>query len=321
MLKRYSKMKTNEHVSVLLNEAIEGLDIKEDGIYIDATLGRGGHSSEILKRLTSGKLYCFDQDQEAIDYSSNRLKEISDNFEIIYSNFKNIKDELNKRGIKEVNGILFDLGVSSPQFDEDYRGFSYRFDSELDMRMDQNNPLTAKKIVNTYSLNDLVRIFKEYGEEKYSYSIAKTIVKEREKKEISTTFELVDIIKKSIPTRELYKDKHPAKQVFQALRIETNNELEVLKIALNDSLSLLKPGGRIVVITFHSLEDRIVKTIFKEKTFIKGDRRNDYIDPKNLKQVDYELVNKKVITPSSNEIEVNHRSKSAKLRIIKKKEG
>lgn len=314
-------MKTNEHVSVLLNEAIEGLDIKEDGIYIDATLGRGGHSSEILKRLTSGKLYCFDQDQEAIDYSSIRLKEISDNFEIIYSNFKNIKDELNKRGIKEVNGILFDLGVSSPQFDEDYRGFSYRFDSELDMRMDQNNPLTAKKIVNTYSLNDLVKIFKEYGEEKYSYSIAKTIVKEREKKEISTTFELVDIIKRSIPKKELYKDKHPAKQVFQALRIETNNELEVLKIALNDSLSLLKPGGRIVVITFHSLEDRIVKTIFKEKTFIKGDRRNDYIDPKNLKQVDYELVNKKVITPSSNEIEVNHRSKSAKLRIIKKKEG
>lgn len=321
MLKRYSTMKTNEHVSVLLNEAIEGLDIKEDGIYIDATLGRGGHSSEILKRLTSGKLYCFDQDQEAIDYSSIRLKEISDNFEIIYSNFKNIKDELNKRGIKEVNGILFDLGVSSPQFDEDYRGFSYRFDSELDMRMDQNNPLTAKKIVNTYSLNDLVKIFKEYGEEKYSYSIAKTIVKEREKKEISTTFELVDIIKRSIPKKELYKDKHPAKQVFQALRIETNNELEVLKIALNDSLSLLKPGGRIVVITFHSLEDRIVKTIFKEKTFIKGDRRNDYIDPKNLKQVDYELVNKKVITPSSNEIEVNHRSKSAKLRIIKKKEG
>lgn len=321
MLKRYSTMKTNEHVSVLLNEAIEGLDIKEDGIYIDATLGRGGHSSEILKRLTSGKLYCFDQDQEAIDYSSIRLKEISDNFEIIYSNFKNIKDELNKRGIKEVNGILFDLGVSSPQFDEDYRGFSYRFDSELDMRMDQNNPLTAKKIVNTYSLNDLVKIFKEYGEEKYSYSIAKTIVKEREKKEISTTFELVDIIKRSIPKKELYKDKHPAKQVFQALRIETNNELEVLKIALNDSLSLLKPGGRIVVITFHSLEDRIVKTIFKEKTFIKGDRRNDFIDPKNLKQVDYELVNKKVITPSSNEIEVNHRSKSAKLRIIKKKEG
>lgn len=321
MLKRYSTMKTNEHVSVLLNEAIEGLDIKEDGIYIDATLGRGGHSSEILKRLTSGKLYCFDQDQEAIDYSSIRLKEISDNFEIIYSNFKNIKDELNKRGIKEVNGILFDLGVSSPQFDEDYRGFSYRFDSELDMRMDQNNPLTAKKIVNTYSLNDLVKIFKEYGEEKYSYSIAKTIVKEREKKEISTTFELVDIIKRSIPKKELYKDKHPAKQVFQALRIETNNELEVLKIALNDSLSLLKPGGRIVVITFHSLEDRIVKTIFKEKTFIKGDRRNDYIDPKKLKQVDYELVNKKVITPSSNEIEVNHRSKSAKLRIIKKKEG
>lgn len=321
MLKRYLTMKTNEHVSVLLNEAIEGLDIKEDGIYIDATLGRGGHSSEILKRLTSGKLYCFDQDQEAIDYSSIRLKEISDNFEIIYSNFKNIKDELNKRGIKEVNGILFDLGVSSPQFDEDYRGFSYRFDSELDMRMDQNNPLTAKKIVNTYSLNDLVKIFKEYGEEKYSYSIAKTIVKEREKKEISTTFELVDIIKRSIPKKELYKDKHPAKQVFQALRIETNNELEVLKIALNDSLSLLKPGGRIVVITFHSLEDRIVKTIFKEKTFIKGDRRNDYIDPKNLKQVDYELVNKKVITPSSNEIEVNHRSKSAKLRIIKKKEG
>lgn len=312
-------MKTNEHIPVLLNEAINGLDIKEDGIYVDCTLGRGGHSSEILKGLKSGKLYCFDQDQEAIEYSKKRLSEISNNFEIIYSNFKFIKEELNKRGIDKVDGILFDLGVSSPQFDEDYRGFSYRFNGPLDMRMDQNNPLTAKVIVNTYSLKDLTRVIKEYGEEKYAYSIASNIVKKRNEKEIETTFELVDIIKSSLPTRELYKDKHPAKRTFQALRIEVNHELDVLKIALKESLSLLNEDGRIVVITFHQLEDRIVKDIFKEVTYVKGDRRNDYILPTNYKQVDYELVNKKVIIPSSEEIETNHRSKSAKLRIIKKK--
>lgn len=318
MPRRYLQMKSNEHKSVLLNEAIEGLNIKEDGIYVDATLGRAGHSSEILKRLKSGKLYCFDQDLEAIEFSKNKLASISNNFEIIYSNFKDIKKELNKRGIDEVDGILFDLGVSSPQFDEDYRGFSYRYDGPLDMRMDQNNQLSAKEIVNKYPLNDLVRIFKEYGEEKYSYSIAKAIVKRREEKEIETTFELVDLIKASLPKKELFKDKHPAKKIFQALRIEVNDELDVLKIALQDSLKLLKSDGRIVVITFHSLEDRICKNIFKEVSVIKGDRKNDYLLPSQIKKAEFEVVNKKVITPSKEEIEINRRSKSAKLRILKK---
>ncbi len=311
-------MKSNEHKSVLLKEAIEGLNIREDGIYVDATLGRAGHSSEILKKLKNGKLYCFDQDQEAIEYSKEKLASISNNFEIIYSNFKNIKEELNKRGVTKVDGILFDLGVSSPQFDEDYRGFSYRYDAPLDMRMNQENNLTAKKIVNTYPLEKLVKVFKEYGEEKYSYSIAKNIIKAREEKEIETTFELVDLIKKSLPKKELFKDKHPAKKIFQALRIEVNDELGVLKIALNDSLNLLNKDGRIVVITFHSLEDRIVKNEFKEVSFIKGDRKNDYLLPNEIKKAQFELVNKKVITPSNEEINENRRSKSAKLRILKK---
>lgn len=311
-------MKSNEHKSVLLKEAIEGLNIREDGIYVDATLGRAGHSSEILKKFKNGKLYCFDQDQEAIEYSKEKLASISNNFEIIYSNFKNIKEELNKRGVTKVDGILFDLGVSSPQFDEDYRGFSYRYDAPLDMRMNQENNLTAKKIVNTYPLEKLVKVFKEYGEEKYSYSIAKNIIKAREEKEIETTFELVDLIKKSLPKKELFKDKHPAKKIFQALRIEVNDELGVLKIALNDSLNLLNKDGRIVVITFHSLEDRIVKNEFKEVSFIKGDRKNDYLLPNEIKKAQFELVNKKVITPSNEEINENRRSKSAKLRILKK---
>lgn len=311
-------MKTNEHISVLLNEAIEGLNIKENGIYVDATLGRAGHSSKILERLKEGKLYCFDQDEEAITYSKEKLSKISSDFEIIYSNFKNLKEELAKRNITKVDGILYDLGVSSPQFDEDYRGFSYRYDAPLDMRMDLNNPLTAKEIVNKYSLNDLTKIFKEYGEERYSYLIAKKIVEERSKKEIETTFELVDIIKSSIPKKELFKDKHPAKQVFQALRIEVNDELKVLEKSLNDALTILNKNGRIVVITFHSLEDKIVKNIFNSVSKIKGDRHNDYLLPSEIKKPEFKLVNKKVITPSEEELNLNHRAKSAKLRIIEK---
>ncbi len=310
-------MKSNEHFSVLLNEAIDGLSIKENGIYVDATLGRGGHSSKILEKLKSGKLYCFDQDIEAIDYSKSRLGQIRENFEIIYSNFKFLKDELLKRNISSVDGILFDLGVSSPQFDEDYRGFSYRYDGPLDMRMDLNNSLTAKYIVNNYSLNDLVKIFKEYGEIKYAYQIAKNIIKEREKSEIETTFQLVDIIKSSLPKKELLK-KHPAKQVFQALRIEVNDELNCLKIALGDAIRFLNIDGRLVVITFHSLEDRIVKNLFKKYSVVIGDRINDYRLPSEIKKANYELVNKKVILPSKEEIELNHRSKSAKLRILKR---
>lgn len=311
-------MKSNEHKSVLLNEAIEGLNIKEDGIYVDMTLGRGGHSKEILKRIKKGFLYCFDQDEEAVSYSKNVLDEVSSNYEIIETNFKNLKSELQKRNVSKVDGILFDLGVSSPQFDEDYRGFSYRFDSPLDMRMNQNSSLTAKKIVNSYPLNDLVRIFKEYGEEKYAYNIAKNICLVRETKEINTTFELVDIIRNSIPKKFLYTGKHPAKQVFQALRIEVNDELNVLRIALKDALESLNIEGRVVVITFHSLEDRIVKNLFREYSYVKGDRKNDFLLPNDIKKADYELVNKHCIVASEEELNLNPRSHSAKLRIIKK---
>lgn len=321
MQRKYSKMKSNEHISVLLNETLEGLNIKPDGIYVDMTLGRAGHSSKILERLNNkGKLIAFDQDIEAITYSKEKLSSISSNFEIIYSNFVNVKEELSKRDITKVDGILYDLGVSSPQFDEDYRGFSYRYNAPLDMRMDLNNPLTAKEVVNKYSLNELTKIFKEYGEERYSYLIAKKIVEVRNKKEINTTFELVDIIKSSIPKKELFKDKHPAKQVFQALRIEVNNELKVLEKSLNDALTILNKNGRIVVITFHSLEDKIVKNTFNKVAKIKGDRHNDYLLPSEIKKPEFILINKKVITPSEEELELNHRAKSAKLRIIERVE-
>lgn len=318
MPRRYLKMKSNEHKSVLLNEAIEELDVKENGIYVDMTLGRAGHSSKILQKLKNGKLYCFDVDLEAIEYSKEVLQKISNNFEIIYSNFKNIKEELAKRNIFKVDGILYDLGVSSPQFDEDYRGFSYRFNSTLDMRMDLNSSLTAEKIVNTYSLDELTRVFKEYGESKYAYLIAKKIVEKRKNSPIKTTFELVDVIKEAIPKKEQFKDKHPAKTIFQALRIEVNDELNSLEISLNDSLDLLNQNGRIVVITFHSLEDRIVKTIFKEKSEIKGNRKNDFLLPEEIEKPSFQLVNKKIITPSNEELEINNRSHSAKLRAIKK---
>ena len=302
----------------MLNESIDGLNIKENGIYVDCTLGRGGHASKILSQLKTGLLIGIDQDQEAIDYSKELLSSISSNYKIVKNNFRNIDKILEELNINKIDGAVYDLGVSSPQFDEDYRGFSYKFDSELDMRMDQNNPLTAKHIVNNYSLNDLVRIFKEYGEEKYSYSIAKNIVEQRKSKEISTTFDLVEIIKKSKPTKELNKKGHPAKQIFQALRIEVNDELNALEDSLNKILKLLNVGGRLVVISFHSLEDRIVKNIFKENSVVEGNRINEIIDPKNIKQANYRSINKKVIIPSDKELEENSRSKSAKLRILER---
>ena len=311
-------MKSNYHYSVMLNESIDGLNIKENGIYVDCTLGRGGHASKILSQLKTGLLIGIDQDQEAIDYSKELLSSISSNYKVVKNNFRNIDKILEELNINKIDGAIYDLGVSSPQFDEDYRGFSYKFDSELDMRMDQNNPLTAKYIVNNYSLNDLVRIFKEYGEEKYSYSIAKNIVEQRKSKEISTTFDLVEIIKKSKPTKELNKKGHPAKQIFQALRIEVNDELNALEDSLNKILKLLNVGGRLVVISFHSLEDRIVKNIFKENSVVEGNRINEIIDPKNIKQANYRSINKKVIIPSDKELEENSRSKSAKLRILER---
>ena len=312
-------MKSNEHIPVLLKEAIDGLNIDPSGIYVGMTLGRGGHSSEILKRLNDkGLLICFDQDQEAIDYSSRFLGRFGKHFLVIKDNFRNLKFHLNKFNISKVNGVLFDLGVSSPQFDEDYRGFSYNKDSELDMRMNQENKLTAKDIVNNYSESELVRVFKEYGEERYSYSIARNIVKYRSEKPINSTFELVDIIKKSKPKKELSTIGHPAKQVFQALRIEVNDELEALKEALTQALDSILIGGRVVVITFQSLEDKIVKRMFRERSFIEGDRINDYIDPSLIKTPDYKEINRKVIIPSEEEMRANKRSKSAKLRIIEK---
>ena len=309
----------NEHIPVLLNEVIENLNINPDGIYIDLTLGRAGHSSEILKRLSNkGKLIGFDQDIDAIQASIERLSKISSNFEVIKSNFENVKEELLKRGITKVDGILADLGVSSPQFDQGDRGFSYRFDAKLDMRMDQNANLSAYEIVNTYSLIDLTRIFREYGEEKYAYEIAKRIVREREQKPVETTFELVDIIKKSLPSKELSKKGHQAKQVFQALRIETNRELEVLETMLKDGLELLSSKGRMAIITFQSLEDRIVKNIFKEVSTPKATPRWMPSLPED-QEVDYQLINKKVIVASEEELKRNPRSESAKLRVIERK--
>lgn len=302
----------------MLNESLEGLNIKENGIYCDLTLGRAGHSKEILKRLNSGMLFAIDQDEEAIKYSSKILNDTGRNFEIIKSNFRNIKEVLNERGITKIDGAIFDLGVSSPQLDEDYRGFSYRYDAILDMRMDLSNKLTAKEIVNSYSFKELVKVFKEYGEEKFAIPIAKNIIKAREKKEIESTIELVEIIKASKPMKELKKVGHPAKQVFQALRIEVNDELNSLRIGLEDVINLLNIGGRVVVISFQSLEDRIVKKLFRKYSVIEGNRINEAINPEDIKAPDYIEISKKVIVADKKELEENHRSKSAKLRILER---
>ena len=307
----------DEHIPVLLNEVIAGLNIKSNGTYVDLTVGRGGHSSEILKRLKEGHLICVDQDEEAIVASQARLSKISNNFEIVRSNFSHLEEILKDKNIDEVDGILMDLGVSSPQFDKGERGFSYKEDARLDMRMDQRQDLTAYNIINTYSLEDLTKIFQIYGEEKYSFSIAKNIIKARESAPIETTFQLVDIIKRSKPMKELKKVGHPAKQVFQALRIAVNDELNVLEKALKAALKHLKPGGRLAVITFHSGEDRIVKNIFKDAAISVGNR---FDGPMLEQEKDYILINHKPITASEKELEFNHRSASAKLRIIARKE-
>ena len=312
-------MKTNmgKHIPVLLEQTITGLNIKPDGIYVDLTLGRGGHSGEILKKLRNGHLYGVDQDQEAIEESEIYLKTIGDNFTIIRSNFSQIDTILQERNIEYVDGILMDLGVSSPQFDEGDRGFSYREDANLDMRMDQRQSLTAYEIVNSYSLDEIFKILRDYGEEKFAYSIAKNIVKEREKAPIKTTFQLVEIIKKSKPMKELAKAGHPAKQTFQALRIAVNDELNVLSITLEKALKVLRPhGGRLAVITFHSLEDRIVKNFFKDASVEEGSRHDI---PLISKEKEYQLVNRKPIIADEDELKINHRSASAKLRIIERK--
>ncbi len=305
-----------KHIPVLLDETIEGLNVKPDGIYVDGTLGRGGHSSEVLKKLTTGHLYCFDQDIQAINESKPRLEQISNKFTLINNNFKNMKEELNKLGIEKVDGIMFDLGVSSAQFDEQDRGFSYRFDARLDMRMNQQATLSAYDVVNNYSLQELTKIIIDYGEDKFAYQIAKEIVKSREIKPIETTFELVDVIKKALPNKVLSKVGHPAKQTFQAIRIEVNDELNVLKEALKSTVSLLKSKGRMCVITFNSLEDRIVKDFFNSLAKeVQSSRRL----PVQQIELDYSLVNRKVIIATDEELEKNNRAKSAKLRILERK--
>lgn len=302
------------HISVLLKESIDNLNLKEDSVIVDATLGRAGHSSEILKKIKNGMLIAFDQDEEAINESDKKLSKIASNYTIIKSNFKNIKEELNKRGITSVDGILFDLGVSSPQLDEDYRGFSFHKDAKLDMRMDQTQELTAYKVVNEYPEDKLVKIFYEYGEEKFAKKIAHAIVEYRKEKNIDTTLELVEIIKSAVP--EKYKrEKHPARKVFQAIRIEVNNELEVLKIALKDSLELLNKNGRICVITFHSLEDKIVKEMFNEVSKMDDNLKGLPFIPDEY-QKEFKIIN--TIKPSKKELEENSRARSSKLRVIEK---
>ena len=306
-----------KHIPVLLNETISGLNIKPDGIYVDLTVGRGGHSGEILKKLTKGHLYCFDQDEEAIIESQKYLETISHSFTLIHKNFSFLKETLEELNIPYVDGILMDLGVSSPQFDEGDRGFSYREDAPLDMRMDQRNSLTAYEIVNRYSLEEITRILRDYGEEKFAYQIAKNIIKARENAPIETTFQLVDVIKRSKPMKELAKAGHPAKQSFQALRIAVNDELNVLTLTLRDALKVLRPnGGRLAVITFHSLEDRIVKNIFKEAAVNEGNR---FDIPSRIEEKEYELITRKPIVASEDELNNNHRAQSAKLRIIQRK--
>lgn len=306
-----------KHISVLKNEAIEALNIKSDGIYVDMTLGYAGHSKEILKKMNEkGFLFAFDKDIDAINNSKQTLSQISNNYKIFNTSFINMPSCLNDENIKAVDGILYDLGVSSPELDEAHRGFSYMKDAKLDMRMDQNAEKSAYEVVNNYQEEKLIKIFKYYGEEKHANKIAKEICKQRTIKPIETTFELVDIISRSYP----YKDKrngHPAKKVFQAIRIEVNNELEEFEKSLIDSLKMLKVNGRIAVITFHSLEDRICKNIFKKYTeidpVIKGmPNVDDNLLP------DFQLITKKAILPSDIELSNNKRSASAKLRVIEK---
>ena len=304
------------HISVLKDELINNLNLKEDSIIVDGTLGYAGDSSIILERIKKGFLFAFDQDSEAIEYSTNVLNKIGTNFTIIKSNFVNLKQELNKRGIEKIDGAIFDLGVSSPQLDNGRRGFSYHEDARLDMRMDKDNPLDAYYVVNNYDLNDLTRIFRDYGEDKFAYKIAKKIVKQREEKPIETTLELVEAIKSAVPEKEKRK-KHPAKQIFQAIRIEVNHELDVIKPALEQALEMLNVGGRVEVITFHSLEDKIVKKYFKEVCSIDDKIKGLPNIPKEYLP-DFKLVVNKAIIPTDKELENNNRARSAKLRIIER---
>ncbi len=304
------------HYSVMKNECIDNLKIKTDGIYVDGTIGLAGHSSSILKLISNGFLYGFDQDEYAVNISDKKLSEIGNNYKIIRDNFRNMKTVLEKLGINSVDGILLDLGVSSPQIDNKERGFSFMQDAKLDMRMDTRQSLDAKKIVNEYSYEELKNIFYTFGEEKYAPSIAKNIVNYREEKEIETTLELVKIIETSVP-KKYFINNHPERKIFQAIRIEVNSELNVLNEVLPDAINLLKKGGRLCVITFHSLEDRIVKKVFKKFSEVDPMVKGLPNIPDEYKPL-IKLINNKPITASKEELEINSRSKSAKLRVIER---
>ncbi len=310
-------MEPYKHIPVLLNEVIEGLAIREDGIYVDCTMGGAGHSAAILKKLgPKGHLYCFDQDDYAINRGNLVLKEIGTNYTIVKSNFVNIKEELVKLNVEKVDGILYDLGVSSFQFDIGDRGFSYNKEAVLDMRMDTTQYLRAYDVVNYYSVDELKKIFYVYGEEKYASNIAKNIVRRRSERAIETTFDLVDIIKQSIPAFARRTGGHPAKKIFQALRIAVNDELTVFEKSLKDALLLLKEQGRIAVISFHSLEDRICKQTFQDAVNVKLPKGLPIRDADIIRH--YRLVNKKVIIANDQELLINNRAHSAKLRMIEK---
>lgn len=307
-----------QHKTVLLHEAVEGLNIKPDGIYVDCTLGGAGHTEEILKRLSNtGKVYAFDQDMIAIENAKQKLVQYGDRLEIIHSNFIHLKEELHKRGVSQVDGILYDLGVSSPQLDEPERGFSYHHDAPLDMRMDRTSPISAKEVVNEWPYEKLVRIFFQYGEEKFSKQIARQIERSREKQPIETTGQLVEIIKEAIPAPARRSGGHPAKRIFQAIRIAVNNELESFEQSLESSIELLKVGGRTAVITFHSLEDRITKTIFKKYASLPDLPKGLPVIPEEYQPI-IKIITRKPIVPSEEELEHNNRARSAKLRIAEK---
>jgi len=312
---------TFQHESILLNECINGLNIKADGIYVDGTLGGAGHSLEIVKLLNKkGRLIGIDQDDRAIAASTERLKTYIDRVTIVRDNYASIKTVLNNLGIEKVNGILLDLGVSSHQLDESSRGFSYMKDAPLDMRMDQRQTLTAKDIVNTYEHGRLAKVLRDYGEEKFASRIASFILKEREIAPIETTFQLVEIIRRAIPRKNAEKGGHPAKRTFQAIRIELNQELTVLKESINEMIDLLEDGGRLCIISFHSLEDRIVKHMYRT-AFSPCTCPPDFPICVCGKVSKGFMVNRKPILPNDEEIERNSRAKSAKLRIFEKKEG
>lgn len=307
------------HVTVLLNEAIDNLNVKPDGTYVDATLGGGGHSQLLASRLTTGKLWSFDQDITAINYNKEYLAtELAEGkVAFIQNNFRNLRDALAEVGVTEIDGIVYDLGVSSPQFDDGQRGFSYNYDAPLDMRMNQSQELTARTVVNEWDFHDLLRILSRYGEEKFAKQIARAIERQREIQPIETTFELVEVIKSAIPAAARRTGGHPAKRSFQAIRIAVNDELGVVEESLAQALDMLKVGGRISVITFHSLEDRLVKTMFKEKTAVPELPAGLPIIPDEM-QPDYKLVTRKPILPSEEEMANNHRAHSAKLRVIER---